>query len=96
MLTRPAPGEPDEDIVSPEGNRTTLRDIYMVLRRAHYTVLLNAETVSQTDAAAECVRARVDVDGGRHGQGLAKEHTRLHFRSPGASKLTLMCHDAKT
>jgi Asp-tRNA(Asn)/Glu-tRNA(Gln) amidotransferase A subunit family amidase len=71
---RPAPGEPDKDIVSPEGNRTTLRDIYMVLRRAHYTVLLNAETVSQTDAAAECVRARVDVDGGRHGQESARKH----------------------
>ena len=58
---RPAPGEPDEDIVSPEGNKTALRDIYMVLRSAHYTVLLNADAASQEGAAAERVRSRVCV-----------------------------------
>ena len=35
----------------PEGSKTAVRDICMVLRSAHYTVLLSAETVSQRGAA---------------------------------------------
>ena len=35
---RPAPGEPDKDTIEPEG-RAAVRDICMVLRSAHYTVL---------------------------------------------------------
>ena len=62
---RPAPGEPDEDIVSPEGNKTALRDIYMVLRSAHYTVLLNADAASQEGVLTqECVGGDGASDGG--------------------------------
>ena len=43
---KPAPGEPGRDIVSPEGSRTALRDICMVLRNAHYAMHLSAETVN--------------------------------------------------
>jgi hypothetical protein len=40
---RPGEGEPDMDIVVPEGNGSVLRDICMVLRSAHYTALLSEQ-----------------------------------------------------
>ena len=52
--------------MSPEGNKTALRDIYMVLRSAHYTVLLGAETASRRSAAMG-VDAAEGGDGVRHG-----------------------------
>ena len=66
---RPAPGEPDKDIVSPEGGKTALRDIYMVLRNAHYTVLLGVEAANQRSAAIRMDATKAEGgDGVRHGQ----------------------------
>ena len=59
---RPARGEPDKDIIEPWG-RNAVRDICMVLRSAHYTVLLDPDCYQRKMAARQ--RRIIQGDMGR-------------------------------
>ena len=59
---RPAPGEPDKDTIEPEG-RAAVRDICMVLRSAHYTVLSDPDCYQRKMTTRQRRQRQTDMDG---------------------------------